>query len=75
MTPFNFLLMSLKSAGLVANSVDHDQMLHSAASDLVLHYLLKTCVSQNLGTSIIIINIPFSVTSSEFSKISCIKKT
>ena len=30
-----------KVAGWVANSVDPDQMLHSAASDLGLHYLLK----------------------------------
>ena len=30
-----------KTGGYVANSVDPDQMLHSAASDLGLHCLLK----------------------------------
>ena len=33
--------MYLKTARWVANSVDPDQMLHSAASDLDLHYLLR----------------------------------
>ena len=34
--------MCLKTAELVANSVDPDQILHSAASDQGLHCLLRT---------------------------------
>ena len=34
----------LNSAGWVANSVDPDQMLHNAASDLGLHCLLRPFV-------------------------------
>ena len=36
-----------KSVGCVANSVDPDQMLHSATSDLGLHCLLRP-VSPNI---------------------------
>ena len=36
--------MFLKTAGSVANSVDPDQMLHSAASDLGLHSLLRPVI-------------------------------
>ena len=39
--PFHYLLIHLKTAGWVANSVGTDQMLHSAASDLYLHCLLR----------------------------------
>ena len=34
-----YLLMYLKTAGWMANSVDIDQVVYSAASDLGLHYL------------------------------------
>ena len=40
-SPFYYLWMFKKIAGWVANSVDPDQMLRSAASDLDLHCLLR----------------------------------
>ena len=36
--------MCLKQSELMANSVDPDQMLHSAASDLGLHCLLRPVI-------------------------------
>ena len=39
--PFYYLLMCVKTAGGVANSMDPDQMLHSAASNLRLYCLLR----------------------------------
>ena len=41
--------MFLKTAGWVTNSVDTDQMPHSAASDLVLHCFAQPSVSQYFG--------------------------
>ena len=38
---FDYLLMHLKTAGSVANSVDPDHMLYSVVFDLCLHYLLR----------------------------------
>ena len=44
------MLVCLKSAGQVANSTDPDQMLHSAASDLGLHCLLRlACLNNYVG--------------------------
>ena len=40
-SPYDYLLMCLQTAGWVADSVDPDQMLQSAASDLGLHCLLR----------------------------------
>ena len=42
LTPVYHLLMGLKIAGWVANSVDPDQMLLFAASDLGIHFLLRS---------------------------------
>ena len=39
--PFKYLLICLKIGGCVADRVNPDQMLHSAATDLGLHSLLK----------------------------------
>ena len=36
-----YIVLCLKTAVQVANSVDSDQMLHSAASDQGLHCLIK----------------------------------
>ena len=47
--PFQYLLMCLKSSGCVANIVDPDQMLHSVASGLGLHCLLKPVSPNNFG--------------------------
>ena len=41
--------MCLKFAGWVANSVDPDEMLHSAASHLGLHFLLRPVCPDTYG--------------------------
>ena len=47
--PFHFLSMCLKITGWMTDSVDPDQMINSAASDLGLHCLLMPVCPNTWG--------------------------